>query len=265
VKAGTRWSVSLLRFELRAVSRSVRRAATRVRSIGWYLSDHRRFAEQLQATGNNTGIVAFPQLTDRTATTDFDAHYVHQGPWVFRHLIDRPPAQHVDVASYLGYLGFFSAIVPTEFVDIRPPDLQLPRLTVSEGSVLQLPFADRSVESLSCLHVIEHIGLGRYGDPLDAHGSELACAELARVLAVGGQLYLSLPVGQPRIFFNAHRVHSVEQVLHFTRELEFVDLAVVLDDGSFVANCPPDIVASQSYACGMFRFTRAAPSAETAS
>lgn len=265
MKAGTRWWMSLLRFELRAVARSVRKATSGVRGIGWYLSDHRRFAAELQAAENSANIVAFPQLTDRTPTTDFDAHYVHQGPWVFRHLVDRRPAQHVDVASYLGYLGFFSAIVPTEFVDIRPPSLQLPRLTVSEGSVLQLPFADRSVESLSCLHVIEHIGLGRYGDPLDARGSELACAELARVLAVGGQLYLSLPVGRPRIYFNAHRVHSVEQVLQFTRQLAFVDLAVVLDDGSFVANCPPEIVASQSYACGMFRFTRAAPSAERAS
>jgi hypothetical protein len=265
VKAGTRWWLSLLRFELRVAARSAKRAATAVRSIGWYISDHRRFAEQLNATGSTTDIVAYPRLTDRTASTDFDAHYVHQGPWVFRHLLDRMPARHVDVASYVGYLGFFSAIAPTEFVDIRPPALELPGLAVAEGSVLQLPFADRSVESLSCLHVIEHIGLARYGDPLDAHGSEQACVELARVLAVGGHLYLSLPVGRPRIYFNAHRVHSVEQVLRFTRELEFVDLSVVLDDGSFVASCSPEIVARQSYACGMFRFTRAAPSAETAS
>lgn len=265
MKAGARWWASLLRFQLRTAARSGRRTATAVGNFRWYVGDHRRFAEQLAATGSTTEVVAFPQLTDRTATTDFDAHYVHQGPWVFRHLQDRPPTQHVDVASYLGYLGFFSAIVPTEFVDIRPPMLQMPRLTVSEGSVLQLPFADRSVESLSCLHVVEHVGLARYGDPLDVHGSEQACAELARVLATGGVLYLSLPVGRPRIYFNAHRVHSVDQVLHFTRELEFLDLAAVLDDGSFVANCSPDIVDRQSYACGMFRFTRAAPSDGTAS
>ena len=249
---------------MRLLARRVRLATTAIRSVGWYIGDHQRFASQLKAMGRADQLVAFPQLLDRTSATEFDAHYVHQGAWVFRHLLDRRPPRHVDVASYVGYLGFFSAVAPTEFVDIRPPDLQLPQLTVHDGSLVQLPFPDRSVDSLSCLHVVEHIGLGRYGDPLDVLGSEHACAELARVLAVGGELYLSLPVGRPRIYFNAHRVHSVEQVLQFMAELELLDLAVVLDDGSYVANCPFDVVAGQSYACGMFRFTRADPSDRTA-
>ena len=58
----------------------------------------------------------------------------------------------------------------------------------------------------------EHIGLGRYGDPLDPLGTRKAAAELQRVLAPGGQLLFSLPVGRPRVEFNAHRVHDPHEV-----------------------------------------------------
>ena len=59
------------------------------------------------------------------------------------------------------------------------------------------------------MHVVEHIGLGRYGDPVDYDGDLKAIAELQRVLAPGGNLFFVVPVGQPRIMFNAHRVYSL--------------------------------------------------------
>src|SRR5450631_4125239 len=109
MSTSARWWLSLARFELRLIARSTRRAVSAIGGVRWYVGDYRRFVTQLSTTGDTTQLVAFPQLTDRTANTHFDSHYVHQGAWVFRHLLDRRPAQHIDIASYVGYLGFFSA------------------------------------------------------------------------------------------------------------------------------------------------------------
>jgi predicted SAM-dependent methyltransferase len=69
-----------------------------------------------------------------------------------------------------------------------------------------------SIESLSCLHVLEHVGLGRYGDTLDASGDRKAAAELMRVLAPSGRLLMVLPMNEnPCVHFNAHRFYSFFQ------------------------------------------------------
>src|SRR6185295_13896333 len=111
-------------------------------------------------------------------------------------------------------MALIAQFVPVTLVDIRPVEIECPGFTFVTGSVLALPFPDRSVPSLSSLCVIEHIGLGRYGDPLDARGSEKAAAELSRVLAPGGELYVSVPVdAECRICFNAHRAFSRDYLL----------------------------------------------------
>ena len=57
-----------------------------------------------------------------------------------------------------------------------------------KGSVLDLTFEDNSIESLSSLCIVEHIGLGRYGDIIDSFGSEKAINELKRVVKLGGTI-----------------------------------------------------------------------------
>ena len=58
-----------------------------------------------------------------------------------------------------------SAFVPIEHYDYRPPDIRLDNLESGFADLLNLPFSDRSIASLSCMHVVEHVGLGRYGEP----------------------------------------------------------------------------------------------------
>jgi len=83
-----------------------------------------------------------------------------------------------------------------------------------KGSILELPFEDNSIESLSSLCVVEHIGLGRYGDEIDPLGSEKAIKELKRVLKVGGIILFSVPVNfENKIYFNAHRAFTREYIL----------------------------------------------------
>ena len=69
--------------------------------------------------------------------------------------------------------------------------------------------------------VIEHIGLGRYGDPLDCLGSIKALKEVARVIKMGGYFLFSVPVSHtPRIEFNAHRVFYKQQILEQLPQFE---------------------------------------------
>jgi SAM-dependent methyltransferase len=225
-----------------------------VRGLPRYLRDRRRYErltdERLSRYDDN------PQLKDWTATSPYDAHYTYQDAWAAREIFARKPGRHVDVGSRISFVMGLTAFVPVVFVDLRPLEVEFPNLESRAGTVLDLPFEGTSVESLSCLHVAEHIGLGRYGDPLDPHGTEKAAAELARVLAPGGQLYFSLPVGEPRTNFNAHRVHDPRAIPALFPDLRLEAFAGVDDGGRFHPETEPEALAGSGWACGLYRFSR---------
>ena len=198
----------------------------------------------------------YPCLSDRTHYTQFDPHYFYQAAWIARRLAETRPARHVDVASHNMILAVVSGFVPCTFIDFRPLPVELPNLDSRGGSILSLPLADRSVLSLSCLHVIEHIGLGRYGDPLDVAGDIKAARELARVLAPGGRLYLVTPIGRPRIEFNAHRVYDPEAIVAMLSELRLMSFSAVDDQHRFHMQAQPGQYRRADYACGMYEFGR---------
>jgi hypothetical protein len=201
---------------------------------------------------------SYPQLTDLVRTTPFDPHYFHQSAWLARQLAAVKPVRHVDVGSSVMTIGAISGSVPTIFVDYRPLEVRLPNLTCVAGTIEHLPFADASLPSLSCLHVIEQIGLGRYGDPLDLDGARKAAIELQRVVAAGGELYLTTPIGRERICFNAHRVFAPETILSLFDRLELVEFSYVADDGGLISNVSPRDLPAMSYGCGFFRLRKAA-------
>lgn len=202
---------------------------------------------------------AYPCLGDDTAATFFDPHYFHQAAWLSRQLAANGPASHIDISSEATMVGILSAFVPTTFFDYRPLEVALEGLTSKQGDILALPLADRSVNSLSCLHVIEHIGLGRYGDPIAPDGPARAASELARVLAPGGTLYLSAPVGRARVCFDAHRVFDAEDLVALFQELDLAEARFIDDDGS-VAPMAFERTRSAEYGCGLFVLRRPARS-----
>lgn len=199
-----------------------------------------------------------PQLMDATSVTDFDPQYFHQSAWCAGKIAASKTTKHVDIASQINLIAPLTGFVEVEFIDYRPLQVDLRNLTSRAGTILALPFDDRSVRSLSCLHVIEHIGLGRYGDPLDPNGSKNACKELQRILAVGGDLYLTTPVGRERVEFNAHRVHVPETIIGFFNELSLVDFASVDDSGKFTEHAVAGSCAGFHYGLGLFHFRRMA-------
>lgn len=198
----------------------------------------------------------YPQLHDRLPGTPYDTHYFHQDIWAARHVARLRPERHVDVGSRVDLVGFLTAITRVTFVDIRPLEVELEDFESIAGSVLAMPFDDASVASLSCLHVAEHIGLGRYGDPLDGEGTRKAAAELARILAPGGQLLFSGPVGVPRTCFNAHRIHAPQEIVAMFEDLTLTEFGGIDDAGRYEVPRELADLAGERYACGLFRFTR---------
>ena len=197
--------------------------------------------------------------SDATATTAFDRHYVYHTAWAARVLAQTRPRRHTDIASLIDFNAVLSAFVPVDHYDYRPPEVELTNLTVARADLTNLPFDDRSIASLSCMHVVEHVGLGRYGDPLSPTADLVAMSELSRVLAPGGDLLFVVPVGRPRVVFNAHRIYSAAMIRDAMQELQLLELVLIPsapEDGHVVVNPDEGLVDRQEYGCGCFWFRR---------
>ena len=203
----------------------------------------------------------YPCLYDNTGDTGFDRHYVFHTAWAARIIWQNRPQKHIDVSSSLYFCSILSALISIEFYDYRPASLGLDNLHSAPGDLMRLPFEDGSVRSLSCMHVVEHVGLGRYGEPLDRDGDLRAIAELKRVLAPMGDLLFVVPVGSPRVMFNAHRIYSYEQIRNYFSDLFLKEFALIPDNeatGGLMRHANPELVREQMYACGCFWFQRPA-------
>ena len=206
----------------------------------------------------------YPNLNDKTSTTNFNTSYIYHTGWAARKLREINPKFHIDISSSLYFISIASAIVPIKFYDYRPAKLNFPEIESNFADLLNLPFDTNTVKSLSCMHVIEHIGLGRYGDPLDINGDIKAIGELKRVIAINGSLLFVVPLGKPKIQFNAHRIYSYDQItVLFENDFELKEFSLIPDakfaiENGIIYNADKSIVKHNNYACGCFWFIKKA-------
>lgn len=201
----------------------------------------------------------YPCLYDKTSTTGFDRHYIFHPAWAIRKIAEINPQLHIDIASTIQFSTLLSAFIDARFYDYRVVDFNLKGFKSGFADLTKLNFENNSIKSLSCMHVVEHIGLGRYGDEMDPDGDLKAVAELKRVLAPGGSLLFVVPVGNPRIMFNAHRIYSYDMVLDMFPELNLREFALIPDnaiDDGWITNPSKELTDSQKYGCGCFWFTK---------
>jgi hypothetical protein len=189
-------------------------------------------------------------------------HYFHQDLLVASHIYAANPRRHIDVGSRLdGFVAHVAAFRPIETIDIRPlkptGHLNIQSLQADLMDAVQpLPTAD----SISCLHAIEHFGLGRYGDPIDPDGHKKGFTNLLRMIEPNGTLYISFPIG-PRneVHFNGHRVFHPLDILNWPgssglqlKRFDFVDrLGALHQNIDLRGNLP-----SLDRGCGIYSFAR---------
>ena len=225
--------------------------------IPFVLKDYLEFKKKDLEPRFKYGIKNFyPCIKDKTIKTNFDSHYIYHTAWAARKVKEIHPIRHTDISSSLYFCGIVSAFIPVDFYDYRQADLKLNNLTSRRANLTKLSFPNNSINSLSCLHTVEHIGLGRYGDEINPDGDLQAMAELKRVLVNNGNFLFVVPVGQPKIEFDAHRIYSYEQILGYFKDLTLKEFSLITDDGNFIENARPELVKDQNYGCGCFWFIK---------
>lgn len=164
--------------------------------------------------------------------------YFWQDLHVARRIYRANPQIHVDVGSRVdGFVAHVASYREIEVLDIRPIATQIPGVKFRRADLMEGGVAlEGCCDSLSCLHALEHFGLGRYGDPIRIDGPELGIANLARMLKAGGTLYLSTPVGAERVEFNANWVFDPRKIVSMAEKsglrLETVE---IFSDTSIIA------------------------------
>lgn len=198
----------------------------------------------------------YPCLTDKIRTTPFDHHYTYHPAWAARILAKTRPQEHVDFSSILYFGTMLSAFIPVKFYDYRPAEITLSGWEGRFADLCKLDIADETFSSVSCMHTIEHIGLGRYGDPIDPAGDIKAINELMRITKSDGDILFVTPVGKQRIEFNAHRIYSYDSVIGLFNKCTLVEFSLIPDAGGIIGNADPSLVAQQDYGCGCFWFKK---------
>lgn len=239
-----------------------------IRKLPTFFRALRAWKAQSQAADFPQGRL-FPCLGDDGASSGTaKGHYFHQDLLVARRIFEAapPPRRHVDVGSRVdGFVAHVACFRPIEVFDVRPLASVVPNIRFVQGD-LMAPLDDQMrgcCDSLSCLHALEHFGLGRYGDPLNAGGHLLGLDNLHGMLAAGGKFYLSVPIGPQRVEFNAHRVFAVAYLLDQFRGRFRVDRFSFVDDGGDLHENVPlnqnDVARSFgcSFGCGIFEMTKA--------
>jgi SAM-dependent methyltransferase len=231
-----------------------------VRYLLKYLSEDRRFR---RLGGKITG--HWPVFSDyRDEAGVASGHYFHQDLLVASFVHSRAPERHVDIASSInGFVAHVASFRKIEVMDIRA----LRSTGHSNIQFLQADLMDRTsapaemTDSISCLHAIEHFGLGRYGDPLDPDGHRKGFRNIVRMLKPNGTLYISFPIGRSnQVHFNAHRVFHPRDIFTWLEDpsrLELQRFDYVDDAGGLHQNVDlTHAMPSVRLGCGIYTFRK---------
>jgi SAM-dependent methyltransferase len=187
-------------------------------------------------------------------------HYFHQDLWAARRIFLANPKEHIDVGSRIdGFVAHLLTFRSVQVLDVRPLATQLDGLAFTQADLMGTLPANLSADSVSCLHALEHFGLGRYGDRLDLDGWLKGLRNLANLTRPGGRLYLSTPIGDEQCMeFNAQRIFAPATipVAAASFGLELAEFSFVDDDGSFFQNVDVHSVHC-NFGCGCYVFKKA--------
>ena len=236
------------------------------RELPIFLRNYRDFKRQNKHNFNDFPITRiFPCLEDKRLNNgSVNGHYFHQDLLVARRIKNLKPDRHVDVGSRIdGFVAHVASFRSIDVIDIRPMPFKIPNINFIQADMMLRP--DELIEccdSLSCLHAIEHFGLGRYGDTLKRDGHIKGLENLDLMLKKKGTFFFSTPIGPQRIEFNAHRVFSVDYLIsYFEKKYEIVHFSFIDDEGEL----HEDVVVTDSdikdnfgctYGCGIFELTK---------
>jgi hypothetical protein len=224
-----------------------------------YLKEKRRYAAQSDI--DLWPIKFYPMILDRNGESAELGEYFWQDLFVAKQVINTNPKRHIDVGSRIdGFVAHLACVRPIEVFDIRPLNSKVENVEFVQWDITN-PLSDyhEIADCVTCLHTIEHIGLGRYGDPLDPDGWKKGLESLGKLLKRGGEMWLSVPIGKQRVEFNAHRVFDPRTIAQYvkTQGLSLVEFHY-LDNNRIIksTNLEQDMekLSRENYSLGIFLF-----------
>lgn len=183
----------------------------------FFQEDAKRYSEL--NTRNNFKIQEnhiWPVIQEKYAMAGNTGNYFWQDLWAAKIIIKSGVKNHFDIGSRLdGFIAhLLAADIEVTMIDIRKFPLEMETLhTIVDDATSLHQIQDESIESMSALCSLEHFGLGRYGDPVDPEACFKCFYNIQRKLKLGGNLYISVPVGKERVEFNAHRVFYASTIV----------------------------------------------------
>jgi hypothetical protein len=203
----------------------------------------------------------YPCLYDRTeqAGQGSDVYFI-QDIYFAKKIFIKNPKTHVDIGSSIsGFIGHLASFRSVEVFDIRELQTPINNILFKKADLMSFEFNyNNYCDSISCLHALEHFGLGRYGDPIEPSGHLLGFENIYKCLNYGGTFYFSVPIGQLRIEFNAHRIFSINYLLEIINpKYEIVSFSYIDDKGSLYENIDLSITDISNnfgckFGCGLF-------------
>jgi SAM-dependent methyltransferase len=123
----------------------------------------------------------------------------------------------MDFGADLGFLSLAAAQRGHTVVALDREDIPLlyehERVTRITADILDRPLTGRRFDQIVNCSSVEHVGLGgRYGSA-DAQDGDLEAMEImADLLAAGGRMILTIPVGRDSVFAPRHRIYGEERL-----------------------------------------------------
>ncbi len=191
-------------------------------------------------------------------------HYFLQDLHCARLIYNRNPYNHIDIGSRIdGFITHLATFRKVEVLDIRDLNDQVDKnIIFKKVDIIDLPRSLLSkYQSVSCLHTIEHVGLGRYGDRIDVNGHLKALENILKIVKVGGIFYLSVPISERNlVFFNMHRVFHPEYIISLEiikKQFKLLNFDYIDDKGILHTNInPKNIYQYPEYGCGIYQFKK---------
>jgi hypothetical protein len=209
-------------------------------------------------------LIIAPCLSDwHENAGDTESEYFVQDLFVAQLLNHAAPIKHVDIGSRIdGFVAHIATFRKIEIFDIRTISSQITNVHFSQRDIMKVNSNfDNYTDSLSCLHSLEHFGLGRYGDPINPKGYIDAVKNMSAMLIQNGTFYLSVPLGMERVEFNALRVFGISTIIELGKEVGLnLDRFFTLQEGKMEEHSVDDAfierINQKKYILGIFIFIK---------
>jgi hypothetical protein len=205
-----------------------------LRGIPIYIFEYFKFRRNYKGR-----IDLMPCLHDRYAEGgSAKSEYFWQDLLVAKNVYKNNPTKHIDIGSRVdGFVAHIASFREIEVFDIRKISIKIPGVVFKTANFMNsdnMP-PNGYCDSLSCLHALEHFGLGRYNDPIDVVGYENGIKNMAKLLSQNGTFYLSVPIGIERVEFNANRVFNPINIIETALKCKLIlnRLIVIESNGKY--------------------------------